>query len=106
MYAKCGALKKGRQVFDELPVRNVVSWTALISGCAENGLGEEGLKCWEQMCLEGVSPNAVTFVCSLKNCCIVGALEKGLEIHIAIAEEGLEEDAFICSALVDMYAKC
>lgn len=106
MYAKNGLFIDAWNVFQGLSVQNVIAWTALISGCAENGLGEEGLNCWEQMRLEGVSPNAVTFVCSLKNCCIVGALEKGLDMHMAIAEEGLEGDPFICSALVDMYAKC
>ncbi|MCO5554424.1 hypothetical protein L7F22_007954 [Adiantum nelumboides] len=31
MYAKCGAMQKAQEVFDELPTRDVVSWNALIT---------------------------------------------------------------------------
>eukprot|EP00250_Pteridium_aquilinum_P019731 c24551_g2_i2 orf=764-1438(+) len=34
MYAKCGALAKAEGVLEELPARNVVSWSALIAGYA------------------------------------------------------------------------
>lgn len=32
MYASCGAVGLARQVFDEMPVRDVVSWSSLIAG--------------------------------------------------------------------------
>ena len=32
MYAKCGMFGKAQEVFDDLKVRTVVSWNALISG--------------------------------------------------------------------------
>ncbi|KAI3984610.1 hypothetical protein MKX01_040487 [Papaver californicum] len=31
MYAKCGCIALGCRVFEEMPERNVVSWTAIIS---------------------------------------------------------------------------
>ena len=37
MYAKCGAISKARQMLDGLPLRNVVSWNALIAGYAQEG---------------------------------------------------------------------
>jgi pentatricopeptide repeat protein len=30
----------------------------------------------------------------------------GQEIHLDVAETGLEEDPFVANALIDMYAKC
>eukprot|EP00250_Pteridium_aquilinum_P019915 c24623_g3_i2 orf=58-906(+) len=91
MYAKCGLLAKARQVFKDLDVRDVVSWTALIGGYVEYGHCEEALEFFRQMQLEGVSPNAVTFVSSLKACSIVKRLEKGREIHAEIERIGLFE---------------
>mgnify|MGYP002775786327 CR=1 FL=1 len=35
-YAKCGLHGDARELFEKLPVRNVVSWNALISGYAQN----------------------------------------------------------------------
>ena len=32
MYSKCGELKDARELFDEIPLRNVVSWTSMITG--------------------------------------------------------------------------
>ncbi|KAJ6774572.1 hypothetical protein OIU79_017879 [Salix purpurea] len=37
MYIKCGFLEFGRKVFDEMPKRDVISWTELISAYAKNG---------------------------------------------------------------------
>ncbi|KAB5573040.1 hypothetical protein DKX38_000234 [Salix brachista] len=37
MYIKCGFLEFGRKVFYEMPKRDVISWTELISVYAKNG---------------------------------------------------------------------
>ena len=37
MYIKCGFLEFGRKVFYEMPKRDVISWTELISAYAKNG---------------------------------------------------------------------
>ena len=63
MYAKCGMVSKAHRVFDELPVRDVASWTALVAGYIQHGLEEEALQCFQQMNCEGVSPNKVTLSC-------------------------------------------
>eukprot|EP00250_Pteridium_aquilinum_P000158 c10176_g1_i1 orf=1-411(-) len=106
MYAKCGLLLEAREVFDALPVQDIVSWNALLAGFLEQGLEEEVLRCLKQMSLEEVSLDAVTFVYGLKACGCLGAMDKGRLLHADIIKEGLEGDAFIGNILVDMYAKC
>eukprot|EP00250_Pteridium_aquilinum_P018652 c24150_g9_i1 orf=3-1127(-) len=106
MYAKHGLLAKAQQIFDKLPTRNVVTWTALITGFAEHGRGKEALDFFEQMHLEGVSPNTVTFVCSLRACRDIGDAMKGQELHAEIERHGLLCDLVVGNAVVDMYAKC
>ncbi|KAH7297185.1 hypothetical protein KP509_26G057900 [Ceratopteris richardii] len=106
MYAKSGSLLKAQQVFNSLPARDVVSWTALISGYAEHEHGEEALECFEQLKVKGLVPNAVTYICSLKACGAIGAVEKGEEIHTEIERRGLLEEGLVGSTLVDMYARC
>ncbi|KAH7432580.1 hypothetical protein KP509_07G028900 [Ceratopteris richardii] len=107
MYAKCGELSKAYEVLQEASSSDVVSWSALISGCAQQGKGEEALKCFEQMQNKGLSPNSVTYSCVLKACGCIGALEKGEQIHQEIAQQGLlEKNDLLFVAAVDMYAKC
>ena len=107
MYGKCGLLEKAQEVFDQLPSRDVISWSALIAGYTQFGYDTEALDCFEQMKREGVSPNAVTFASILKACGNQGILDKGQEIHLEIVRDGLlEKDVMVGNALLDMYGKC
>eukprot|EP00250_Pteridium_aquilinum_P004822 c15019_g1_i2 orf=717-1601(+) len=106
MYVKCGSLAKATQVFDRLEGQDVVSWTALITGYVEHGRFENALQCYEQMQVEGVSPNAITFVSTLKACGSIRATSRGHILHIEIKRQGLlQTNIYVGSALVDMYAK-
>ena len=107
MYAKCGMLAKAQEVFEDLPNRNVVTWSALIAGYTRHNLGDEALKCFRRMQDEGISPNAVTFICILKACGSTASLHIGEEIHAEVKKQGLlGKDVVLATALIDMYAKC
>lgn len=106
MYSKCGLLLDAQQVFNQLPTRDVVSWTALLSGYAEHGLCREALGCLQKMQEEGVTPNATTFLCTLKACQSIEDLDKGQELHAEVVKEEFEGDLFLGNTLVDMYGSC
>ncbi|KAI3988673.1 hypothetical protein MKX01_027037, partial [Papaver californicum] len=36
MYAKCKSLRDANWVFREMPLRNWVSWSAMVAGCVHN----------------------------------------------------------------------
>lgn len=105
-YAKCCLLVEAHEVFCKLPKRDVASWTSLIFGYAENGQGEEALQVFQQMKQEGESPTAHTYVCVLKACSSLNAVNSCQEIHEEIRQNGFQSDLFVGSALVDFYAKC
>ncbi|MCO5573133.1 hypothetical protein L7F22_026898 [Adiantum nelumboides] len=84
MYAKCNALAKAQIVLNELPVRIAISWNALISAYVQQNNAKKALDCYERMRSEGLSPDAVTFSCTLKACGCVGASAIGEEIHFEI----------------------
>ena len=107
MYIKCGVLSKALSVLEELPIQDAESWNALIARYAEQGQGHVALKCFKQMQIKGFSPDAVTFICVLKACGILGAIEKAKQIHDDIVNRGLlRKDIVLGTALVDTYAKC
>ncbi|KAH7288566.1 hypothetical protein KP509_31G031800 [Ceratopteris richardii] len=107
MFVKCGALKKAQQVHEDLPQRNVVSWTSLMTGYAQRKYAVQTFKCFQQMLLEGLSPNAMTFVCILKVCGISESLSKGEDVHnMIVQQELLNKDIVLSTAIVDMYSKC
>ncbi|XP_024542785.1 pentatricopeptide repeat-containing protein At2g13600-like isoform X1 [Selaginella moellendorffii] len=126
MYAKCGSMANARNIFSSILHRDVVCWTSLIQGYAENGHGEEALDLFSAMSGE-CEPNARTFVAVLLACASLASREVGrmiadhgkasvkvrcLEIAMATHSRAakmincLELDVFVASSLVDAYAKC
>ncbi|KAI5083632.1 hypothetical protein GOP47_0003375 [Adiantum capillus-veneris] len=107
MYAKCDALQTAQKVLEELPIRNVVSWSALIAGYAQQEQGQKALGCFQRMQSEGLSPDAITYACILKACGSTQDADMGRKIHADIVSQGLlKKDVVLGNALVDMFAKC
>ncbi|XP_057832149.2 pentatricopeptide repeat-containing protein At3g24000, mitochondrial-like [Cryptomeria japonica] len=106
MYTKCGSMDKACELFDRMPQRDVVSWTAVIAGYTQNGFIERALETFKQMQSAGVKPNPTTFASILPACAKMGALEQGMDIHQSIIEGCFSSDIIVGNALVDMYAKC
>eukprot|EP01018_Ginkgo_biloba_P029187 Gb_18176 [translate_table: standard] len=105
MYAKCGSIVDARQVFDQMPQRDLVSWNAMISGYAQNGHGDEALNFFLQMLSAGVKPNSVTIVSVLPACTQLATLRQGKEIHNYVIRMGFESDMAVVNALVAMYVR-
>eukprot|EP01018_Ginkgo_biloba_P031910 Gb_25359 [translate_table: standard] len=106
IYGKCGNLVYARRVLDQMPERNVVSWTAIIAAYTRHGFAEEAVRLFYQMQRTGVQPNPFTFSSVLPACANLAALEHGKEIHEEIIKSGFDSDVYVGSALVDMYVKC
>eukprot|EP00250_Pteridium_aquilinum_P007949 c17548_g4_i1 orf=1-321(-) len=106
MYAKCGSLATAQEVFDNLLVRDVVSWTTLITGYVQGECSEDALQYFEKMRQEGIAPDDVTYACCLKACGSVGIIDKGQQIHDDVIKNGLDADVYIGNTLIDMYSKC
>ncbi|KAJ7551429.1 hypothetical protein O6H91_06G015100 [Diphasiastrum complanatum] len=77
MYAKCGCTEDARELLDNMSERDVVSWTAMIAGYAQNGLAQEALALFEQMQREGTKPDEVTYISILSACAHSGLLDQG-----------------------------
>ncbi|KAI3886156.1 hypothetical protein MKW92_051762 [Papaver armeniacum] len=106
LYAKCGDLKLASSVFTRIKVRNVISWTAMLMGLAQNGHAEESMRLFGQMQEEGVVANVVTLVSLIHACAHVGSLKKGTSVHGYLIRYNISYDEVVRTALIDMYAKC
>jgi pentatricopeptide repeat protein len=106
MYAKCGSIKDSWSVFNKMPLRNVVTWNAMVLGHVKCGQGQKALELFQQVQQEGVQPNSVTFVGVLNACASMVAYEEGRSVHEQIIQSGCESDVFVGSSLEDMYTKC
>nr|GLL42065.1 pentatricopeptide repeat-containing protein At3g24000, mitochondrial-like isoform X1 [Ipomoea trifida] len=105
-YAKSGDLSSASKVFDQMPERDVVSWTSLISGFLPEGNGSESVRLFCEMRREGVKPNGFTLATILKGCSMCLNLEFGKQLHAEVVKSDTFSDVYIGSALIDLYAKC
>ena len=106
MYTKVGKIQQGCRVFDEMPVRNVVSWTAVITGLVQAGYAKEGLVYFSEMQRSKVEYDSYSFAIALKACADFGALNYGREIHAKTMKKGFNESSFVANTLATMYNKC
>lgn len=106
MYCKCGDLGSARRVFYSSPERNVVCWTALMSGYASVGRLEQALRSIIWMQQEGFRPDVVTIATALPVCAQLRALEEGKQIHAYALKHWFLPNVSVSSSLMVMYSKC
>lgn len=107
MYSKFGFLKKAAIVFTIMENRNVLSWTVLICGAAQNGFGKEALSIFEEMIKAGkVKPNKLTFTGVLSACAQAGLIDEGRKYFKMIEKcYNIEPTIQHYGCLVDMFGK-
>ncbi|XP_010254272.2 PREDICTED: pentatricopeptide repeat-containing protein At3g22690-like [Nelumbo nucifera] len=102
----CARIGVARKLFDEMPERDVVAWTTMISGYAQLNYPEESFLLFDEMRRAGVKPNNVTILSLISACGHLQALGRGKWLHSYIVENNMESNCIVANALVSMYAKC
>ncbi|KAL9228330.1 hypothetical protein vseg_003922 [Gypsophila vaccaria] len=105
MCAKNGELNRAERFMSTMPEKTVVSWSALVSGYAQNGFAGEALELLIKMQRVGYRHDLTALVSGLLACSQVGYLKKGKSIHACVIRRQ-ELDCVSATALMDMYSKC
>lgn len=87
MYARCGNVKIAREMFDSMSEKNVIAWTAMISGYGMHGYGREAMELFHQMIIHGPRPNNITFVAVLAACAHSGLVQEGRQAYATMSQE-------------------
>ncbi|KAL6842648.1 hypothetical protein ACP4OV_027492 [Aristida adscensionis] len=106
LYGTFRSAEDARKVFEEMPERDVVSWTSMISAFAHCGMWDDALRSLAGMQEEGINPNKVTIISLLSAFGQGRAVEQGRWVYGHLTEYGIEADVDIRNALITMYARC
>ncbi|KAK4256219.1 hypothetical protein QN277_009113 [Acacia crassicarpa] len=104
MYCKCGQMDDARYVFDQMPRRNIVSWTALITGYAQSGRVKECFTLFSGLMVH-CRPNEFAFA-SLLGACEEHDINFGRQVHAVALKICLDATVYVGNSLITMYCKC
>lgn len=106
LYAKRFGLKQARNLFDEMPDRDVVSWTTMQAAYVRNRSYNEAFELFDLMLTLGHCPNEFTLSNLIRSCSETGELELGSCVHGYVIKGGFESKPVLGCTLIDLYAKC
>ncbi|CAN1219406.1 Pentatricopeptide repeat-containing protein At2g22410, mitochondrial [Linum perenne] len=106
LYAVCGKLGDARQVFDESPVLDLVSWNSMLAGYEQNEMHEDALKKFKEMVFNGVLVDEVVLISALSACAHSLVVKMGQLIHGLAIKVGIELYVNLQNALIHMYSIC
>ncbi|OIT30072.1 PREDICTED: pentatricopeptide repeat-containing protein At3g26782, mitochondrial [Nicotiana attenuata] len=110
MYSKCDQLADARKLFDQIPQKNVVSWTSMITGYVQNDQPHEALSLFKELLAgqaeELVSLDSVSMVSVLSACSRISRKTLTQGLHGFVTKRGFDEDLGVGNTLIDAYAKC
>lgn len=106
LYSKFGNMDDAHKVFDELPKKDVIHWSFMISCYSQSFQSMQAVELFQHMRQCSILPNQFTFASVLKACASMESLVLGKQIHSVVLHMGLNSDLFVSNAIMDVYAKC
>lgn len=103
-YGTYGFSYCANRLFEEMPDRNVVSWTALMVGHSNSGDLEEVITIYRQMSCEGeVRCNQNTFAILISSCTALENEFLGYQIFGHVLKSGLDNNTSVGNSLISMF---
>ncbi|XP_031500576.1 pentatricopeptide repeat-containing protein At4g04370 isoform X1 [Nymphaea colorata] len=87
MYCKSGDIDTAMKCFNQMPQKDVVSWSTIIAGCGSHGKGKLSLSLYLEMLESGIQPNNVTFLALLSACSHAGLVFEGLRLYKSMVDD-------------------
>ncbi|EAZ13934.1 hypothetical protein OsJ_03861 [Oryza sativa Japonica Group] len=105
LYAACGNLCYARSVFDEMVVKDVVSWNSLICGYSQCNRFKDILALFKLMQNEGVKADKVTMIKVVSACTRLGDYSMADYMVRYIEDYCIEVDVYLGNTLVDYFGR-
>ncbi|GKV34987.1 hypothetical protein SLEP1_g43313 [Rubroshorea leprosula] len=94
MYAKCGCVELARLVFDNMKLKNVVSWNTMIDGYMRNGEYENAIELFDEM----PERNVISWTALINGFVKKGHCEDALDWFREMQTSGIQPDYVVVIA--------
>ncbi|XP_078444989.1 pentatricopeptide repeat (PPR) superfamily protein [Wolffia australiana] len=104
-YMSYGFVDKGMNIFHQISNPLLTNWNAVISGLVQNNRHVEVLQIFRELQSSGLRPNSVTLSSILPTISSLSNLLAGRQIHGYSIKKHCDQNVYVMSGLIDMYAK-
>ncbi|XP_021742790.1 pentatricopeptide repeat-containing protein At3g13880-like isoform X1 [Chenopodium quinoa] len=102
-HIRSGSLASAHQLFDEMSLRDVVSWNLLISGYKRYGMPVKAFELYSEMVFQGFSESPSTCSSVMSICSNNGFYFEGIQVHCRVISLGFCGNLYIGGSIVDLY---
>ncbi|KAG6482118.1 pentatricopeptide repeat-containing protein At4g13650-like [Zingiber officinale] len=106
LYGRCNLIEKAERLFKMLRVKDMISWTALLTCYGQNGCGEEAIVLFREMLRRGIGPAKYCISGAIRASSTIASLAAGEQLHCRAMKTGNGDDLSVHNSLIAMYAKC
>ncbi|KAI9075394.1 hypothetical protein K1719_042644 [Acacia pycnantha] len=85
--------------------KNIITWNTMIMALAMNGDGHKALDLLGQMALDGVHPDAVSYLAALCACNHAGLVEEGFSLFDSMMKSGVKPNIKHYGSVVDLLGR-
>ncbi|KAL3531097.1 hypothetical protein ACH5RR_010419 [Cinchona calisaya] len=104
-YSKFGKMDEAMGVFEKISKRDIVCWTAMITGFVQVGRVREAVDTFRLMQKEGMGGDRVVMLGLIQALANMGDAKMSCSVHGCIIRNHLPVNVVLQTSLVDMYAK-
>ncbi|XP_073003331.1 pentatricopeptide repeat-containing protein At4g14050, mitochondrial [Typha latifolia] len=106
-YGKCLLLQDAQLLFDEMPQRDPVLYSSLLSSFSHSYQPSFAISLFRRMLsVDAIPPDHFVIATLVKTCGQLCSLRLGKQVHAHFISSPFSEDEVVKSSLVDMYSKC
>lgn len=106
MYGKLQELRLAKQVFDQMNMKNLISWNAIIAAYVQNGQSRQALNLFSDLMYKHCIADASTISSILPAYSDIASLREGKQIHGYNIKKEFSANNFITNSMIYMYARC
>jgi pentatricopeptide repeat protein len=106
LYSKAGSFTSSRVLFEDIHIKDVIVWNAIISASLENNCYRTAMEFFEKMIKAQTRFDSTTLLLMVSTLSHMKNFDQGRVIHCVSIKFGMLVEISLCNALINMYAKC
>ncbi|KAL3621195.1 hypothetical protein CASFOL_036107 [Castilleja foliolosa] len=107
LYINCDFVDDACRIFKEIHKKDLVVWTLMLRGFSKSGDWRKTIDHFNEMIGEDeITLDSISLTTIFSGCSSSGALQQGRRVHALVVKTGFQDDIFVGSSIMDMYANC